>query len=200
MTQDMQSRVTSDQRRNRLAEVTRDAAAQVLIGSKTVGASNATHLEAIGVDLVHVPEFVELLSTPGSRFATPGKVFTPREFRRAESHAAQKGDGLAAHLATLWALKEATLKAWLSALAHLQVDVPLNEQEMNWSQITVRHTASGVPSIKITGEMEEVFQASLAGLLGPRCGSHLSEEHLTASASHDGLYAVAVVAIRQCCA
>lgn len=73
-------------------------------------------LLGVGVDLVHVPSFEEQLADPGTTFGAPGRFFSARELRWAQSRADQKGDGVAIHLAGVWAAKEAAVKAWVGAL------------------------------------------------------------------------------------
>ncbi len=140
----------------------------------------------VGTDLVHVPTFEETLSAPGSHFAGPGRVFTPREHRRAVARAAAKGDSLAIHLAALWALKEAALKAWLGALNASGGSAPLREDEVNWSEITVDHDHGGAPTIVLRGRMSQAFQQSFGALAS----------RWSASASHEGDYALAFVVLQ----
>ena len=67
----------------------------------------------VGVDLVHVPSFVDQLDLPGPRVEG---VFLPGELRDARGRTTDPGR----HLAARWAAKEAVVKAW-SASMHGEV-------------------------------------------------------------------------------
>ena len=135
----------------------------------------------IGTDIVHIPAIAEQLGTPGSRFAEPGVVFTARELRRAELRATHKGDRLADHLAAVWAIKEAALKAWVAALEASGTPLPLPVDGVVWSEIVVSHTPSGVPSVHLTGTMANAFTTTVP----------VPDPRWHVSASHDGDYALA---------
>ena len=137
----------------------------------------------IGVDLVHIPGFAAQLELPGSRFAA---VFTAREHRRAENRAADAGlAGVAGtqHLAAVWALKEAFIKAWSGAL--LGAPPVIDSSEVTWQEIEVRHDRWGRPHLDLSGAVAAAVRESLG------------EIRLLCSASHDGDYATATVALER---
>lgn len=137
----------------------------------------------VGTDLVFVPTFRELTDRSGTTFL---QVFTAKEKRYAKKRAAYKGTAVVQHLATIWAIKEATLKAWLGALAAKGIPEPVREDEVVWSQIAVNHSASGAPRVELRSAMRAALEHSL--------GSH-SNLVWHASASFDGDYASAVVVL-----
>ena len=128
----------------------------------------------VGADLVHVPAFTEQFDLSGSTFSG---AFSPRELRRAVARAEQKGDSQAHHLAAVWALKEAVLKAWLGALDSAGTPAPLEPDLVRWDQIEVHHLPSGAPQVRLRAEMLAAFEASV----GPA-----AEHGWHVSASHDG--------------
>ncbi|WP_099332637.1 holo-ACP synthase [Actinomyces minihominis] len=138
----------------------------------------------VGTDLVHVPTFKAQLELPGSQFSQPGAVFTSRELRRAAARAQAKGDSLAQHLAALWAIKEAALKAWVGALERLSRPLPLADQEINWAQFSITHTPSGAPALHLLGTVEAAFTRDFT-----------TGTTWTVSASHDGDYATALAVL-----
>lgn len=115
----------------------------------------------IGTDLVYIPQLAVLLETPGSVFGEPGVVFTSRELRRAKERAGAKGDSPAHHLAAVWAIKEAALKAWVGALEREGLPLPLREDQVVWAEITVTHSSAGAPQVRLIGEMARVFGEGL---------------------------------------
>lgn len=142
----------------------------------------------VGTDLVHVPTFSEQIDRSGTTFL---EVFTAKERRYADRRAAHKGTMPAQHLATMWAMKEAVLKAWLSALALKGVPPPLKEDEVVWSQIVITHNVTGAPMVELRSEMRDALERSL----GPTLGLSLDPcENLQwhVSTSFDGDYASAV--------
>lgn len=140
----------------------------------------------VGTDLVSVPNFKELLASPGSRFASSGVVFSARELRRAKAQARAKGDTEEMHLAALWALKESALKAWLGALASIGMPPPLDHDDVPWHEIRVTHNLSGAPLIDLEGSLRTVFADSVTNPDGV---------HWHASASHDGDLAIGFVVL-----
>lgn len=138
----------------------------------------------VGTDLVHVPTFTAQLELPGSRFSQPGAVFTSRELRRATARAHEKGDSLAQHLAALWAVKEAALKAWVGALEQLSLPLPLAGQEINWAEFSVTHSPSGAPGLRLLGATEAAFTRDFT-----------AGATWLISASHDGDYASALAVL-----
>lgn len=135
----------------------------------------------LGVDLVHLPTFMEQLEVAGSRLSQPGIVFSGRELRRAQAQARRKGDSWGTHLGAVWALKEAVIKAWSAALANRSEAPPLQPEEILWPEIQVHHLEVGVPVLRIVGAMGEICSQTL----GENCQWQLS-------ASHDGDYAIGV--------
>ncbi len=121
----------------------------------------------VGTDLVDVAQFATQLETTGSTFGSPGVFFTSRELRRARERALEKGDSVAEHLAAIWALKEAAIKAWVSALERSGTSLPLTPEQVKWSQITITHSASGAPRLRLVREMAEVFDQDF-GAKSPR--------------------------------
>lgn len=156
-------------------------------------ASSATGIEiqgeyvlGVGVDSVGLPGFSEQFQLPGSTLSEPGAVFTARELRRAGRRALAMGDATATHLAGVWALKEAALKAWLGALARQGTPPPLDRDAVNWSQIEIAHTADGAPRVALTGAMLQSFVESVRDA---------ADAQWHASASHDGGTATAFVVL-----
>ena len=127
-------------------------------------------LLGIGTDMVEISAFREQWATPGSRFSQPGASFAPREIRRAHVRAQEKGDDAADHLAAVWAIKEATLKAWLGALSHLALPPPLRQDDVTWADIVVTHSLSGVPSVHLVGKMLRAFEASVGAAIAGAAG------------------------------
>ena len=131
----------------------------------------------IGTDLVHVPVFGEQLRAPGTRFAQ--QVFAPSELlvarRRGLEDAAYER-----HLAGRWAAKEALVKAWSQAIFGMQP--PLDRDSLDWREIEVVPDAWGRISLRVTGRAGAAFAAQFG-----------DEPVTSASISHDGDYAIAVV-------
>ncbi|MFT0761773.1 holo-ACP synthase [Scrofimicrobium sp. R131] len=132
----------------------------------------------IGTDIVDIPTFVEQLGLPGSRLA---QAFTARERRRAATRAEENGSGTGQHLAAVWALKEAFIKAWSGALFGSQP--PLGRDAVKWTEIEIRHDGWGRPQVELHGEV--------AGAVSASVGSPT----VLASASHDGDVACALVVL-----
>jgi holo-[acyl-carrier protein] synthase len=120
----------------------------------------------VGVDLVHVPSFVDQLDLPGTRFEG---VFLPGELRDARSRTTDAGR----HLAARWAAKEAVVKAW-SASMHGEAPV-MSEHVHHLIELVA--DAWGRPRIRLHGEVAR----------------HLAGHALEVSLSHDGDYAIAYV-------
>lgn len=138
----------------------------------------------MGTDVVDIPTFSSQLGLPGSRL---GEVFTSRERRRADRRATESGAEVTAdptraaqHLAAVWAVKEAFIKAWSGAL-YGQAP-PLSRDGLDFSEIEVRHDRWGRPGIDVRGRVAEALSSSVTGPV-----------RLLASASHDGEVACAVV-------
>lgn len=124
----------------------------------------------VGIDLVHIPEFIAQLEEPGTRFL---ENFTAREIRACEARAAQTGQHFGHHLASRWAAKEAFLKAWSQSM----YGAPPVLEDADMREIHVESDAWGRTRIVPTG--------AVAAAVGTRAHS--------VSLSHDGDTAVAVV-------
>ena len=122
----------------------------------------------VGVDLVHVPSFVDQLDLPGTRF---DGVFLPGELRDARGRTTDPGR----HLAGRWAAKEAVVKAW-SASMHGEAPV-MSEHVHHLIELVA--DAWGRPRIRLHGEVAQ----------------HLAGHTLEVSLSHDGDYAIAYVVL-----
>jgi holo-[acyl-carrier protein] synthase len=120
----------------------------------------------VGVDLVHVPSFVDQLDLPGTRFEG---VFLPGELRDARARTTDPGR----HLAARWAAKEAVVKAW-SASMHGEAPV-MSEHVHHLIELVA--DAWGRPRIRLHDEVAQ----------------HLAGHALEVSLSHDGDYAIAYV-------
>lgn len=141
----------------------------------------------LGTDLVHLPEFAESLNAPGSRMID---VFTSRERRRAKQRAADMGTTEALHLAGVWAIKEAVIKAWSGGLTGARPRI--NRDDVDWRDVEVTHDPWGRPSATLHGAVRAEVELSLIDL--SEDGSEkppLYEFHV--SVSHDGDYACATV-------
>lgn len=134
----------------------------------------------VGTDLVDIAQFASQLETAGSTFGVPGVFFTSRELRRARERALEKGDSPAEHLAAVWAVKEAAIKAWVSALESEGAPLPLSPEQVKWAQITVTHSASGAPRLQLVGEMAEVFNGHFGA------GNADSADARSARGPHEG--------------
>lgn len=122
----------------------------------------------VGIDLVHVPSFVDQLAQPGSRFAG---VFLPGE----RGDARERSGDPARHLAARWAAKEAVIKAWS---ASLHGHPPVMDERVH-HLIEVVLDAWGRPRIRLHGEVAK----------------HLDGTRLEISLSHDADYAIAYVTL-----
>ncbi len=139
---------------------------------------DATRVIGVGVDLVQISGLAAQISLPGSTYAQAGGAFTSQELRRAQRHAGTKGDASADHLAAVWAIKEAAIKAWSSALENVGRPHPLAAAEIVWAELQVSHTAAGAPRLQLTGRMQRLLDADFP------------QTQWQVSASHDGDYAV----------
>lgn len=126
----------------------------------------------VGVDLVHVPTFVDQLGLPGTRFAD---VFTPGERRDAAERSASHGGGEGRHLAARWAAKEAFVKAWSGSIFG---EPPLMGDEA-LRLVEVVCDAWGRPRLRLHGEV----------------AAHLPDVEAHVSLSHDGDHAIAYVVL-----
>lgn len=140
----------------------------------------------VGTDIVDIPAFGAQLALPGSSLK---EVFTARERRRATRRAAESGEtpdsessAGADHLAAVWAIKEAFIKAWSGAM--LGQEPPLGRDAVNWNEIEVHHDRWGRPALRLHGSVAAAVEDSL--------GADRPVSFLT-SASHDGTVACALV-------
>lgn len=122
-----------------------------------------TRILGLGLDLVDRQRIQRLLERHGEAFLR--RVFLDGEVRSGIGEA-----GKAAHVAGLFAAKEATMKALGTGWA----------EGVGFRQIEVLRQASGAPALRLHGEAQR-----RANVLGVR--------NLWLSISHDGASAVAVV-------
>lgn len=147
----------------------------------------------VGTDVVDIPAFAEQLQIPGSQLK---EVFTARERRRARQRAAEYAEDASEvsvdrHLAAVWAIKEAFIKAWSGALPGRVP--PLGRDQVSWSEIEVKHDVWGRPSITLSGAIRDWVNKTLVS--GPEPDDSPAEVALHASASHDGDVACALVVL-----
>nr|WP_309234193.1 holo-ACP synthase [Dietzia sp. SYD-A1] len=148
-------------------------------------------MRGVGVDTVEIDAFAASLAEPGTRFTG---AFSPTERRqcreRAEAsssdhsahparHPVQRADR---HLAARWAVKEAVVKAWSSAL--YGTPPPIAPDLLVWSEIETVCDAWGRPSVRLGGEVAR----QVAATVGEGSRWHVS-------LSHDGDSAVAFVVL-----
>ena len=119
----------------------------------------------VGIDLVSVPAFAELVDQPGTVFA---ETFTPGERR----DAADRSSVAARHLAARWAAKEAVIKAWSGSRFAQRPVLP----EGIHRDIEVVTDMWGRPKVRLTGAIAE----------------HLADMVIHVSLTHDGDTAAAV--------
>ena len=128
-------------------------------------------LPSVGVDVVDIAEFTELLQQPGTTFS---EVFTAAE-RRIARRRSGHGTSLETHLAGRWAAKEAALKAIEQAcfgLPPLLADVAFDEIEIiadRWGRV----------SVGIRGELKAAVEQTFGAV------------QWRLSISHDGPVAIA---------
>ncbi|WP_291452977.1 holo-ACP synthase [Actinomyces sp. ICM47] len=149
-------------------------------------------MRGLGVDLVSLPEFAAQVREPGSAFLAG--VLTPREARRVRARAAatsgtQPGsarfeEAVARHAGSLWAAKEAFIKAWSCAL--FGTPPLIGDTDVDWHEIEVIHDEWNRPSIALHGHVAAACEESL----GPS-----SSWRVLVSVSHDGPCAIAQVII-----
>lgn len=132
-----------------------------------------TRIVGLGVDIVDRSRIARLLERHGEAFLR--RVFRDGEVRLGAGAAGARGDGAtarAAHVAGLFAAKEAAMKAlgtgWAAGVGFLQVEVC--------------RQASGAPALQLHGEARRRADALGVG-------------QLWVSISHDGANAVAVVVL-----
>jgi holo-[acyl-carrier protein] synthase len=109
---------------------------------------------SVGIDLVDVTEFAELLAGRGSAFTE--RVFTPAELQAADAVSGTRRDQ---HLAARFAAKEALVKAWSAALAG---GAPLLPETETWPDIEIRSDAFGRPAIRLYDPVAAAVHRSLA--------------------------------------
>lgn len=145
------------------------------------------------MDLVHVPSFEEQLADPGTTFGAPGRFFSARELRWAQSRADQKGDGVAIHLAGVWAAKEAAVKAWVGALDRLRRRPLLTADGFPWVELQILHFASGSPFVSLSSRLRELLSSDLGALADApeHSGEGERAPSFFLSITHDGDFAAA---------
>lgn len=124
---------------------------------------------SVGIDLVYIPAFASQLQMPGSRFE---QVFSAGELRRAA--AKPNPNRREAHLAGLWAAKEAFIKAW--SAAHFGKPPAIVPEQVQWQEIEVTHDPFGRPKLRLLGDVAK----------------HAGIDEAEVSISHDHEYATAV--------
>lgn len=142
----------------------------------------------VGLDLVSLPGMAEQLATPGSTFLD--HVLTRREHRVVHRRSGESVSScVCAHdetaverIGTLWAVKEAVVKAW--SAANFGKPPPLGEEELAWTEIEVVHDHWERPTIELHGFVAESFGRTLMG-----SGRHAW--HVSTSRDHD--FAMATV-------
>ena len=135
------------------------------------------HLYAsgVGVDLVHIPSFVEQLEQEGTVFS---RVFTDREWAYCQHRSSDC-------FAVRWAAKEAMVKAWSTLiLGHAPM---IDPSDLDWSDIEVAHDQWQRPYLRFHGRVAQELTA-----LERRLGASL---RWTVSLSHDGDMAIAYVQV-----
>lgn len=126
---------------------------------------------SIGMDLVDVAQFADLLAQPGSDFGS--RVFGAEELAAAAELPGARRDQ---HLAARFAAKEAFVKAWSTGLSD---GTPLLPETQTWAGIVVRTDPFGRPRI----ELAEPVAGAVSGSLGDvRTSVSLSHEASVASA------------------
>ncbi|KAJ6256049.1 hypothetical protein Dda_9141 [Drechslerella dactyloides] len=138
---------------------------------------NNVFTHGIGVDVLHLPRLVSLLSRrPAPKLAR--RILTPlelAEFQQLPSVTAAPTTPLAnaqtRYLATRWAAKEASYKASTSLIS------TTNEQWMSWKNFEITHGARGEPLLTI------------------RTASGIELGKGLISISHDGEYIVAMAMV-----
>lgn len=168
----------------------------------------------VGTDVVYIPTFSEQLGLPGSRLK---EVFTAHERRRAKQRATEwesvenkfeNIQGENRHLAAVWAMKEAFIKAWSGALSGIAP--PLSNAEVKWPEIEVRHDLWGRPRIALSGAIRnwvaqtlghsaalEKVDSLAVDVFDGVSADQLDQITWHVSASHDGDIACALVVLER---
>ncbi len=159
----------------------------------------------IGTDLVSLTNMAEQLAVPGSRFLE--RVLTRREHRvvhhrvaafgrdqdarvgtgpdgTSDCHCAEN-DWAVERIGTLWAIKEAVIKAWSAAL--FGTAPPISEEKFPWTDIEVVHDHWQRPMIELKGLVAHEFGRTLPST------SARPVWHVSASRDHD--FAMATVVL-----
>lgn len=136
-------------------------------------------IAGLGLDLVDVSAFRELVRVPPGRSLSPfaAATFTPAELRYCTQEAL--GDPVL-HLAARFAAKEATLKALDSAAAALGLSPP----NVPVADVEVVRDARGRPSLRLVGGAWGLWEAL-----------ELSRSHI--SLTHEGTTAGAIVVVER---
>ncbi len=132
-------------------------------------------LLGIGIDLVEVNELAKMLADRASRFVEA--TFTSAEVAYGESASSHQP---MRHLAARYAAKEAAIKAFDTACADRGIAAP----PILLTEIEVTRDQAGRPWLALHGEAE-------------RLAERLGADRAWVSLSHDGDYAVAVVALER---
>lgn len=125
----------------------------------------------VGMDIVDVAGFASLVAESGTAFED--KVFTTHELEAADRLPGGRRDQ---YLASRFAVKEALVKAWFSAIPS---GAPLLPETETWAGIEVRNDAFGRPSLSLLGHVSSAFTDSLGSVA---VHVSLSHENTVASA------------------
>lgn len=119
----------------------------------------------LGLDVVNIPSFWELLNRQGTTFLGN---FHPSELQPSagESHTATRSE--AEHLASRWAVKEAFIKAWSMS----RFSEPPMLSDVSFDEIEVVHDAWDRPFIRLHGVVQHAVHESL-----PNATFHVSISH-----------------------
>jgi holo-[acyl-carrier protein] synthase len=128
----------------------------------------------LGLDLVSISAFAELLADPHSHFT--GVTFTPRELAYAERTVGRRQE----HLAARFAAKEAALKALDQASGLAAVSPP----RVPLTDIEVTRDERGRPALLLEGAAARLAEA-------------VGADRALVTLSHDGDIAAAVVVLER---
>ncbi len=104
----------------------------------------------IGVDLVDIVSFRDIINDPASAFKK--RHFTPSEIAYCEG---QKGHDPVHHYAGRYAAKEAYIKARGQAFKNKKADI-----DINYCEIEVSTDSDSGPEIGVSGKLKERMEAS----------------------------------------
>ncbi|GHT81372.1 holo-[acyl-carrier-protein] synthase [Actinomycetota bacterium] len=134
---------------------------------------SSTDAISTGIDLVHIPAFVEQLKIPGSKFLDN---FTAFELQDVNVSGSIIDVRYYESLAGKWAAKEAFIKAW--STLEIGIRPALAQNDVNYCEIEVKKDTFGRPFIHLSGQLSIHFA---------------QKAKIALSISHDGDYATAVV-------